>query len=59
MKIFITDEQKAELEHLHGTTRDGRVRDRIKASEGWTSAMIAQALRLHDTTRHDGKPAHQ
>ncbi|MEL7631856.1 IS630 family transposase, partial [Pectobacterium aroidearum] len=54
MKIFITDEQKAELEHLHDTTRDGRVRDRIKAvllaSEGWTSVMIAQALRLHETT---------
>ncbi|POE03943.1 hypothetical protein BVY05_00860 [Pectobacterium odoriferum] len=50
MKIFITDEQKAELEHLHDTTRDGRVRDRIKAvllaSEGWTSAPA----------RNDGKP---
>ncbi|POE02266.1 IS630 family transposase [Pectobacterium odoriferum] len=54
MKIFITEEQKTELEHLHDTTRDGRVRDRIKAvllaSEGWTSAMIAQALHLHETT---------
>ncbi|ONK05845.1 IS630 family transposase [Pectobacterium actinidiae] len=54
MKIFINDEQKTELEHLRDTTRDGRVRDRIKAvllaSEGWTSAMIAQALRLHETT---------
>lgn len=54
MKIFITDQQKAELERLHDTTRDGRVRDRIKAvllaSEGWSSAMIAQALRLHRTT---------
>lgn len=54
MKIFITDEQKAELEHLHDTSRDKRVCDRIKAvllaSEGWTSAMIAQALRLHETT---------
>ena len=54
MKIFITTEQKTELERLHDTTRDGRVRDRIKAvllaSEGWSSAIIAQALRLHETT---------
>lgn len=54
MKIFITDEQKIELERLHDTARDGRVRDRIKAillaSEGWSSVMIAQALRLHQTT---------
>ncbi|NHB98865.1 IS630 family transposase [Photorhabdus stackebrandtii] len=54
MKIFITDEQKAELEHLHHTCRDKRVCDRIKAvllaSEGWSSVMIAQALRLHETT---------
>lgn len=54
MKILVTDAQKAELEHLHDTTRDGRVRDRIKAvlmaSEGWTSVMITQALRLHETT---------
>ncbi len=32
----------------------GRVRDRIKvvllASEGWSSAMISQALRIHETT---------
>ncbi|MGJ7702184.1 IS630-like element ISEc40 family transposase, partial [Escherichia coli] len=46
--------QKAELERLHDSSRDGRVRDRIKAillaSEGWSSAMIAQALRLHQTT---------
>jgi len=53
MKIFITDKRKAELEHFHDTARDGRVRDRIKAillaSEGWTSAMIAQALRLYQT----------
>ncbi|HFX5802178.1 TPA: IS630-like element ISEc40 family transposase, partial [Escherichia coli] len=54
MKIFITEQQKAELERLHDSSRDGRVRDRIKAillaSEGWSSAMIAQALRLHQTT---------
>lgn len=54
MKVFITNEQKAELEHLHDTSRDKCVCDGIKAillaSEGWTSAMIAQALRLHETT---------
>ncbi|WP_387692178.1 helix-turn-helix domain-containing protein [Photorhabdus sp. RM71S] len=47
-------EQKAELEHLHHTCRDKRECDRIKAvllsSEGWSSVMIAQALRLHETT---------
>ncbi|EFH9491554.1 TPA: IS630 family transposase, partial [Escherichia coli] len=31
MKIFITEQQKAELERLHDSSRDGRVRDRIKA----------------------------
>ena len=54
MKIFIIAHQKAELERLHDSSRAGRVRDRIKpillASEGWSSAMIAQALRLHQTT---------
>ncbi|HAK5853222.1 TPA: IS630 family transposase, partial [Salmonella enterica] len=54
MKIFITEVQKAELERLHDSSRDKRVCDRIKAilltSEGWSSAMIAQALRLHQTT---------
>ncbi|WMY75747.1 IS630 family transposase [Buttiauxella selenatireducens] len=54
MKIFITSEQKIELEKLHDSSRDKRVCDRIKAillaSEGWSSAMIAQALRLHQTT---------
>ncbi|MCE1781812.1 winged helix-turn-helix domain-containing protein, partial [Enterobacter hormaechei] len=45
---------KAELEHLHHTCRDKRECDRIKAvllaSEGWSSVMIAQALRLHEMT---------
>ena len=54
MKIFITAEQKIELEHLHDSSRDKHVCDRIKAillaSEGWSSALIAQALRLHQTT---------
>jgi hypothetical protein len=54
IKIITTDRQEIELKRLHDTTRDGRVRDRIKAillsSEGWSSAMVAQALRLHETT---------
>ena len=53
-KIELTAEQKVDLEAFHDTTRDGRIRDRIKAvllrSEGWSTAMIAQALRLHETT---------
>ncbi len=31
MKITLTDAQKEALELMHDTTRDGRVRDRIKA----------------------------
>lgn len=54
MKIFITDEQKAELEQLHRESCDKRECNRIKtillASEGWSSAMISQALRLHEAT---------
>lgn len=44
IKIFITDQQKTELERLHDITRDGRVQDRIKAillaSEGWSSVIL-------------------
>ena len=40
MKITLTNEQKLELQIQHRTTRDGRVRDRIKAvihaSNGWS-----------------------
>ncbi|MEQ1964611.1 IS630 family transposase [Xenorhabdus khoisanae] len=54
MKIHLTADQKKALELMHDTTRDGRVRDRIKAvllaSEGWTTQMIAQALRIHEST---------
>jgi hypothetical protein len=31
MKIFITEQQKAELERLHNSCRDGGARDNIKA----------------------------
>lgn len=54
MKVTLTKQQKLELDRQHGTTRDGRVRDRIKAvllaSEGWSAAMISQALRINETT---------
>ena len=54
MKIKLTAEHKKELEARHRLERDGRVRDRIKAvllkSEGWTTTMISQALRLHVDT---------
>lgn len=52
--IKLTIEQKIDLEALHDASRDGRVRDRIKAvllrSEGWSTSMITQALRLHETS---------
>ncbi len=54
MKITLTPQQKLQLEQMHDSTRDGRVRDRIKAvllaSEGWGQTMIAQALRIHEST---------
>jgi hypothetical protein len=41
VKIFITDQRKIEREYRHDTTRDRRIRDRIKAilpaPEGWHS----------------------
>lgn len=54
MKIILTDSQKQSLEDMHGKSRDKRVCDRIKAvllaSEGWTQRMIAQALRIHESS---------
>jgi transposase len=48
----LTTEQKIDLEALHDASRD--VRDRIIAvllrSEDWSTSMIAQALRLHETS---------
>ncbi len=53
-KISLSKAQKIDLEYLHDKTKDGRIRDRIKAvllrSEGWSTPMIAQALRLHETS---------
>lgn len=62
----LTAKEKASLEQRHNVCRDGKEQDRIKAvllrSEGWTIPMIAQALRIHESTvtRHindylDGK----
>ena len=54
MNISLTSEQKQELIIQHGTTRDGRVRDRIKAlihaSNGWTPEEISEALLIHEST---------
>jgi Spy/CpxP family protein refolding chaperone len=40
MKIILTPQQKQQLEEMHDSALDGRVRDRIKAalraSEGWS-----------------------
>jgi len=53
-RIELSIEQKIDLEAKHDKTRDGRKRDRIKAvllhAEGWSTSMIAQALRLHETS---------
>ena len=52
--MVLTAEAKLELESRHKQARDGRERDRIKAvllsSEGWSTSMIAQALRIHETS---------
>jgi transposase len=57
MVIVLENREKEELESLHRTERDGRVRDRIKAvllhAEGWKQYQIAQALRIHSDTVHD------
>lgn len=54
MKMTLTPQQKQQLEQMHDSTRDARVCDRIKAvllaSEGWSQPMIAQALRIHEST---------
>ena len=38
IKITLTPQQKLQLEQMHDSTRDGRVRDRIKA------VLLASAL---------------
>jgi transposase len=65
-KFNLTSKDKAALELLHKQCRDAKESDRIKVillrSEDWTIHMIAQALRIHESTvtRHindylDGK----
>ncbi len=53
-QINLTVPQKATLEIQHKQSRNGKERDRIKAmllcSEGWNTPMIAQALRIHETS---------
>ncbi len=53
-RIKLTALEKERLEIRHQQTNDGKERDRIKAvllrCEGWTVPMIAQALRLHEST---------
>ena len=53
-KIVLNGKEKIELESRHASCQDGKARDRIKAvllsTEGWSTSMIAQALRLHETT---------
>ncbi len=56
MKIILTPQQKQQLEEMHDSTRDGRVRDRIKAvllaSEGWSKTMISQVICSSKTGHH-------
>ena len=54
MKLFLTPSEKQTLVSQHNTTRDGRVRDRIKsvihASNDWSVGEIADALLIHENT---------
>lgn len=54
MKMTLSNEQKLTLINQHDTTRDGRVRDRIKAvihaSNGGSTEEITDALLTHETT---------
>lgn len=52
--ISLTSQEKSAFESQHKKCRDGRQRDRFKVillrSEGWSTPMIAQALRIHETS---------
>lgn len=54
MKVELTTEQKVALESLQRQSRNHHVRDRIRcvllSSEDWSTAMIAQSRRIHETT---------
>ena len=53
-KITFTAEDKATLETHHNKSCGKRESDHIKAvllrNEGWSTSMIAQALRVHETS---------
>ena len=53
-RIKLSEAEKEALEYRHQHCSNAKESDRIKAvllrSEGWTVPMIAQALRLHQTT---------
>ncbi len=54
LKVHLTQKEKTSLESRHKSSRDKRESDRIKAvllcAEGWSSSLIAQALRKHETS---------
>lgn len=54
MKISLTHQEKLTLESRHRKCSDKRECDRIKAillsAEGWSTTMISQALRKHQTS---------
>jgi transposase len=54
IKIHLTHDEKLKLESRHKKSRDKRECDRIKAvllcDEGWSTPMIAQALRIHEAS---------
>jgi transposase len=54
MNISLTHQEKLALERRHQKCSDKRECDRIKAillsAEGWSTAMISQALRKHQTS---------
>lgn len=54
MNVVLDDKQKMALEELQQRSRNHHVRDRIRcvllSSEGWSTAMIAQSQRIHETT---------
>ena len=53
-KITLTEKEKSDLELRHKLSRDKRESDRIKTvllySEGWSTGMISQALRKHESS---------
>ncbi len=53
-RLYLTPEEKSELEIRHQACENRKEGDRIKAillrSEGWTVPQISQALRLHQST---------